>query len=67
MLAQGQSSSIKRGGLVTDVSSGLIFLTKQKKEERSKIKLMNWKIELRDSVECSFQLKKGAKHEQKAR
>ena len=26
MLAQGQSSSAKRGGLVTDVSSGLIFL-----------------------------------------
>ena len=28
MLAQGQSSSAKRGGLVVDVSSGLIFLKK---------------------------------------
>ena len=28
MLAQAQSSSAKRGGLVVDVSSGLIFLTK---------------------------------------
>ena len=26
MLAQGQSSSAKRGGLAADVSSGLIFL-----------------------------------------
>ena len=31
MLAQGQSSSAKRGGLAADVSSGLIFLKKQKK------------------------------------
>ena len=31
MLAQGQSSSAKRGGLVADVSSGLIFLLKKKK------------------------------------
>ena len=28
MLAQGQSSSAKRGGLVADVTSGLIFLKK---------------------------------------
>ena len=33
MLAQGQSSSAKRGGLAVDVSSGLIFL--KKKEEFS--------------------------------
>ena len=31
MLAQGQSSSTKRGGLVADVSSGLTFLKKKKK------------------------------------
>ena len=31
MLAQGQSSSAKRGGLAADVSSGLIFLRKKKK------------------------------------
>ena len=31
MLAQGQSSSVKRGGLVAEVSSGLIFLKKIKK------------------------------------
>ena len=32
MLAQGQSSSAKRGGLAVDVCSGLIFLKKKKKE-----------------------------------
>ena len=32
MLAQSQSSSAKRGGLATDVSSGLIFLKKKKKK-----------------------------------
>src|SRR3712207_3751262 len=31
MLAQGQSSSAKRGGLAADVSSGIIFLKKEKK------------------------------------
>ena len=31
MLAQGQSSSAKRGGMGADVSSGLIFLKKKKK------------------------------------
>ena len=30
MLAQGQSSSAQRGGLVADVSSGLTFLEKKK-------------------------------------
>ena len=30
MLAQGQSSSAKRGGLAADVSSGLIFLKRKK-------------------------------------
>ena len=30
MIAQGQSSSAKRGGLVEDVNSGLIFLKKKK-------------------------------------
>ena len=32
MLAQGQSSSAKRGGLVADVGSGLLFLKEKKKE-----------------------------------
>ena len=32
MLAQGQSSSAKKGGLAADVSSGLIFLKKKKKQ-----------------------------------
>ena len=31
MLAEGQSSSAKSGGLAADVSSGLIFLKKRKK------------------------------------
>ena len=30
MLAQGQASSAKRGGLAADVSSGLIFLKRNK-------------------------------------
>ena len=34
MLAQGQSSSAKRGGLVADVSSRLISLTEKKRKER---------------------------------
>ena len=34
MLAQGQSSSGKRGGLAADVSSGLIFLKKTKKKKK---------------------------------
>ena len=34
MLAQGQSSSAKRGGLAADISSGLIFLKKKKKEKK---------------------------------
>ena len=33
MLAQGQSSSAKRGGLVADVTLGLIFLKKKKTEK----------------------------------
>ena len=33
-LAQLQSSSAKRGGLAADVSSGLIFLKKKKKDRR---------------------------------
>ena len=32
MLSRGQSSSAKRGGLVGDVSSGLIFLKKEEKD-----------------------------------
>ena len=32
MLAQGQSSSAKRGGLAADVSSGLIFIKRKKKK-----------------------------------
>ena len=38
MLAQGQSSSAKRGGLAANVSSGLIFL---KNKERKKNKEKN--------------------------
>ena len=34
MLAQGQSSSAKKGGLAVDVSSGLIFLKKKKINDR---------------------------------
>ena len=34
MLAQDQSSSAKKGGLVADVSSGLIFLKKKKKNKK---------------------------------
>ena len=41
MLAQGQSSSTKRGGLAEDVSSGLIFLKKKELLERI-IALSTW-------------------------
>ena len=44
MLAQGQSSSAKRGGL-TAVSSGLIFL-KKKKEKQKDMKLHKEKIRI---------------------
>ena len=50
MLAQGQSSSAKRGGLAVDVSSGLIFLGKKKKGERvirvGGMQLRLWKVEI---------------------
>ena len=36
MLAQGQASSSKRGGLPADVSSGLIFLKKKFKKKFKK-------------------------------
>ena len=38
MLAQGQSSSAKRGGLAVDVSSGLIFLKKKKRKDFKELK-----------------------------
>ena len=38
MLAQGQSSSAKRGGLAADVSSGLIFLKKTNKKRNKTIR-----------------------------
>ena len=39
MLAQGQSSSAKRGRLVADVSSGLIFLKKQTNKQKKHHKI----------------------------
>ena len=41
MLAQGQSSSAKRGGLAADVSSGLNFLKKTKTNKNKTTLLMN--------------------------
>ena len=41
MLAQGQSSSAERGGLVADVSSGLIFLQKKIKFEHLWLEQIN--------------------------
>ena len=40
MLAQGQSSSAKRGGLAADVSSWLIFLKKKRTAEEVMATLM---------------------------
>ena len=40
MLAQGQSSSAKRGGLA-EVSSGLIFLKKERKEKKEKKRIFS--------------------------
>ena len=42
MLAQGQLSSAKRGGLAAAVSSGLIFLKKKKRQRRDKWKWASW-------------------------
>ena len=36
MLAQGQSSSAKRGGLAEDISSRVIFLKKKRKEKKKR-------------------------------
>ena len=35
MLAQGQSSSAKKGRLVADVCSGLVFLKKKNKKKQA--------------------------------
>ena len=49
MLAQGQSSSAKRGGLVADVSSELIFLKEKKKKKEKNLK----KREYLEVVRCT--------------
>ena len=43
MFAQGQSSSAKRGGLIVDVSSGLVFLKNKEKEVNAESKQANRK------------------------
>ena len=43
MLAQGQSSSAKRGGLAVVVSSGLIFLKQKKEEEEENTQNKVWR------------------------
>ena len=40
MLARGQSSSAKRGGLAADVGSGLIFLKKKEKRKETEIEVI---------------------------
>ena len=40
MLAQGQASSAKRGGWPTDVSSGLIFLEKEKEKKEQQQQML---------------------------
>ena len=50
MLAQGQSSSAKRGGLAADVSSGLIFL-KKKKKRKGFLRSKSLRITVRDPQE----------------
>ena len=52
MLAQGQSSSAKRGGLVADVSSGLIFLKKffLKRASKDGEKKENYPVENRQEL-----------------
>ena len=41
MLAQGQSSSAKRGGLAADISSALIFLKKNPQNQETLIRKQN--------------------------
>ena len=52
MLAQGQSSSEKRGGLAEHVSSGLIFLKKKKvrKDKSIQNKIINLHVLIRASI-----------------
>ena len=50
MLAQGQSSSAKRG-LAADVSSGLIFLKKKEKEKSTNIQIRSDKEEITTDTE----------------
>ena len=52
MLAQGQSSLAKRGGLAADVSSGLIFLKKKNYVEQKKT---DKKYTLQDSIIIKLQ------------
>ena len=48
MLAQGHSSSRKRGRLATDISLWPIFLTKKKQEEEEEKERKKHSVELRD-------------------
>ena len=59
MLAQGQSSSAKRGGLAV-VSSGLIFLKKKKKKVNFSLPTYNpfAKERLKELQICSLQMGK---------
>ena len=50
MLAQGQSSSAKRGGLAADDSSGLIFLRKKKEKKAEKLKIVCLVINLKITI-----------------
>ena len=59
MLAQGQSSSAKTGGLAADVSSELIFLKKTKKTQtktKQIIETANIELRLKD-IRLSKQFK----------
>ena len=56
MLAQGQSSSAKRGGLAV-VSSRLIFLKKKKKKVKSFLGSINFVYRfIEDNGECAFNI-----------
>ena len=66
MLAQGQSTSAKRGGLAADVSSGLTFLEKKKERLQGKnISHLGSEVQVRaEKTRRTWKMDEGEKNKQ---